>query len=78
MEKQRILKELKESGFIKFTCKYLEISDIYAGFIDIKITEVNNNYIVWFSDSETEKTYSIDRLNSLLDYIIRTCEIYFK
>lgn len=78
MEKQRILKELKENGFIKFTCKDLEISNFYTGFIDVKISKINNNYNVWFSDSGKEKTYSMDRLNSLLDYIIHTCEIYFK
>lgn len=77
-KKEKIFNELEKNGFINFTIKDLEIEDFFNSFIDIKITKLeNNNYKTFFSDSKKEKIYTREKIDSLVDCLIHTSEIYF-
>lgn len=71
MEKQRILKELKDNGFIKFTCKDLDDGSYY----DVEIKEVEKDKYITIIDG-TSKQRDYIKLNSILDVLLYD-EIYF-
>lgn len=69
--KQRILKELKENGFIKFTCKDRDDGSYY----DVEIKEVEKDkYITTIDGTSKQRDYT--KLNSILDVLLYN-EIYF-
>lgn len=71
-KKEKIFNELDNKGFIDFTIK--DYSD--NKFVDISIKKNGKIYNVYYSNSGCTYVHSYEKLNNVLDYIIKTSEIY--